>query len=143
MSRNSDRVVYLPNRREVLIHGVAGAIAVAGFWSRTGMVYASVPGVANGETPGLTEGPYWVDGQVERVDVRPDSTTGVYQEGTPLALGLTISQISDTAPYTIVPLVGAKVDIWSANAQGVYSDEAVENTSGTDYSRGVAVHTGD
>ncbi len=89
-----------------------------------------------GETPGLEEGPFWIDGQVQRVDVRPDSVTGVYPAGTPLYLGLTVSQLSDTAPYTITPLVGAQVDIWNANAQGVYSDEASESTTGTDYQRG-------
>jgi hypothetical protein len=139
MPKDRDRVIYLPNRREVLIQGIAGALAVAGFWSRTGTVFAGTPGVANGETPGLTEGPYWVDGQVERVDVRSDNSTGVVQAGLPLYLGLTLSQLSDSAPYTIVPLVGAKVDIWCCNAQGVYSAEAVENTSTTDYLRGYQV----
>jgi protocatechuate 3,4-dioxygenase beta subunit len=127
------------NRREVLIQGIAGALAVAGFWSRTGVVFAGSPGVANGESPGLTEGPYWVDGQVERVDVRTDSATGTQQPGLPLYLGLTLSQLSDTAPYTITPLDGAKVDIWSANAQGVYSDESVEGTTGRDYLRGYQI----
>jgi protocatechuate 3,4-dioxygenase beta subunit len=138
MSRDRDRIVYLPNRREVLIKGIADALAVAGFWSRTGTIFAG-PGAPNGETPGLTEVPYWVDGQVERVDVRTDSATGIQQAGLPLYLGLTISQITDTAPYTITPSSGAKVDIWCCNAQGVYSDEAVENTAESDYLRGYQV----
>src|SRR5262249_17978454 len=128
MPKDRKGIVYLQNRREVLIQGIAGALAVAGFWSRSGTVFASTPGLINGETPGLTEGPYWVDGQLERSDVRTDSSTGIQQAGLPLYLGLTVSQLSDSAPYTIVPLVGAKVDIWCCNSQGVYSDEAVEGT---------------
>jgi protocatechuate 3,4-dioxygenase beta subunit len=139
MAKHSKRIQYSLNRREVLIQGVAGALAVAGFGSRTGIVFAGTPGVANGETPGLTEGPYWVDGQPERVDVRTDSLTGIQQAGMPLYLGLTISQLPDTAPYTIAPLAGAKVDIWSCNAQGVYSDEAVEGTTGSNYLRGYQI----
>ncbi len=111
-------------------------MAIAGFGSKAGIVLASVPGVTNGETPGAEEGPFWVDGQVKRVDMRPDSVTGVYPAGLPLYLGLTVSQLSDTAPYTIKPLVGARVDMWNANAQGVYSDESSESTTGTDYQRG-------
>ena len=68
--------------------------------------------------------------------MRPDSVTGVYPAGLPIYLGLTVSQLSDTAPYSITPLVGAKVDMWNANAQGVYSDESSEDTVGTDYQRG-------
>jgi protocatechuate 3,4-dioxygenase beta subunit len=142
MTKDPDRIRYSLNRREVLIKGITGALAVAGFWSRTGTVFAGSPGVSYGESPGLTEGPYWVDGQVERIDVRTDSVTGVQQAGLPLYLGLTISQLSDTAPYTIRPLANAKVDIWCCNAQGVYSDESVESTSGVDYLRGYQITNG-
>ena len=126
----------LETRRDVFVKGIVGALAIAGYGSRTGIVLASVPGVTAGETPGAEEGPFWVDGQVKRVDMRPDSVTGVYPAGLPLYIGLTVSQLSDTAPYTITPLVGAQVDMWNANAQGVYSDEASESTTGTDYMRG-------
>ena len=106
--RRSQPPRYSLNRREVLIQGVAGALAVAGFWSRSGVVFAGTPGVSHGESPGLTEGPYWVDGQVERVDVRTrQHHRRKPASELPLYLGLTISQLSDTAPYTIVPLCAA------------------------------------
>ena len=136
MAKDPDRIIYLSNRREVLIKGIGGALALMGTFSKTGTVFASVPGVAAGETPGLEEGPFWVDGMPERVDVRLDSTTGVYEAGLPVYLGLTVSQLSDTAPYTIKPLVGARVDIWNCNADGVYSAESSQDTSGTDFLRG-------
>ena len=142
MAKDPDRIIYLPNRREVLIKGMAGALALVGTFSRTGTVFAGSPGVAHGETPGLEEGPFWVDGMPERVDVRLDSTTGVYQPGLPLYLGLTVSQLSDTAPYTITPLAGAKVDIWSCNPGGLYSAEASQGTTGTDFLRGYQITSG-
>jgi protocatechuate 3,4-dioxygenase beta subunit len=37
---------------------------------------------------------------------------------------------------TCTPLVGAAVDVWQADATGVYSDEAVESTVGQKYLRG-------
>ena len=128
-------------RREVFVRGFAGALVLAGYGSRTGTVLASpgVPGITYGETPGLTEGPYWVDGQPKRSDVRVDTSTGTASVGMPLYLGLTLSQLSDTTPYTISPLANAQVDIWSASAQGVYSDESVENTTGINYGRGYQI----
>jgi hypothetical protein len=41
------------------------------------------------------------------------------------------------------PLVGAAVDIWSANAGGVYSDESSENTVGETYLRGIQLTDSD
>ncbi len=100
---------------------------------------AAVPGVKHGETPGLTEGPYWVDGQLHRYDIRLDTSTQKYTLGVPLYLAFTVSQLADTAPYTTHPLVGARVDIWHANAQGLYSDETSEGTAGMNFSRGFQV----
>jgi protocatechuate 3,4-dioxygenase beta subunit len=139
VAKDPDRIVYLPNRREVLLKGIAGAVALMGTFSRSGIVFAASPGVAHGETPGLEEGPFWVDGMPERVDVRSDSTTGVYQAGMPLYLALTVSQLSDTAPYTIKPLAGARIDIWNCNADGLYSAEESQGTTDDDFLRGYQV----
>jgi len=139
MATERDRITYSPNRRQVLIQGVAGVLAVSGYFSRSGAVFASVPGVNNGETPGVTEGPYWVDGQPNRGDVRSDSTTGVVVDGLPLTLNLTLSQVSDASPYTVAPLVGAQVDIWCCNAEGVYSNVAQQNTTSVNFLRGYQV----
>ena len=129
----------LHSRRDVIVKGLASALVLGGFGSRGGIVLAGVPGVTHGESPGVEEGPYWVDGLPERSDVRTDSTTGNVQPGLPLYLGLTISQLSDSAPYTMTPLVGARVDIWNANAQGVYSDEASESTTAINSLRGYQI----
>jgi protocatechuate 3,4-dioxygenase beta subunit len=61
-------------------------------------------------TPELTEGPYYLTGEPERRDV----TEG--KAGTPLRLQLTVADATRCTPIT-----GAVVEIWHADAQGVYS----------------------
>jgi protocatechuate 3,4-dioxygenase beta subunit len=97
-------------------------------------------------TPELTEGPYWVDTMLRRADVRantPGSKTapGVEQEGVPLDLTINVLERGE-------PLSGVAVDIWHANAHGLYSDESSQSagggtsggdTSGQNYLRGYQV----
>ncbi len=61
-------------------------------------------------TPQAVEGPYYVDPRLQRADVTEDRT------GVPLELRLVVIE---AGPCTPIP--GARVDIWSADAQGVYS----------------------
>ncbi len=74
-------------------------------------------------TPEMTEGPYYVPGEA----VRRDITEG--RPGTPLELRLTVVSMS-----TCKPIVGANVDVWHADALGVYS--GVQGNVGT-FMRGV------
>ncbi len=71
--------------------------------------------------PQMTAGPYFVDGALERSDIRPDPSTGEVSAGTPLDLAFRVSRIEESA---CVPLAGAIVDIWQCDALGVYSDVA-------------------
>jgi protocatechuate 3,4-dioxygenase beta subunit len=68
--------------------------------------------------PEMTEGPYFVDGQLERSDIRTEPSDGSVKEGVPLTLAFAVSQISDS---TCSPLAGATIDIWHCDALGVYS----------------------
>jgi protocatechuate 3,4-dioxygenase beta subunit len=61
-------------------------------------------------SPELTEGPYYIDGEKVRRDIREG------HPGTLLTLRLTVLNAS-----TCKPLKGAAVDIWHADAAGVYS----------------------
>jgi protocatechuate 3,4-dioxygenase beta subunit len=61
-------------------------------------------------TPELTEGPYYIAGE----KVRRNITEG--RPGAPLTLRLAVVNAS-----TCKPIVGAAVDIWHADAGGVYS----------------------
>jgi protocatechuate 3,4-dioxygenase beta subunit len=83
------------------------------------------------ETPQQTEGPYFVDGMPDRSDIKPDSSSGEIEEGVPLYLTVNVYDLDDGS---CVPLTNAKVDLWQANSQGVYS--GVEAATGTDFLRG-------
>jgi protocatechuate 3,4-dioxygenase beta subunit len=97
-------------------------------------------------TPELTEGPYWVDTMLRRSDVRantPGAKTapGVAQDGVSLELTINVLEGGE-------PLSGVAVDIWHANAHGLYSDESSQSagggtsggdTSGQNYLRGYQI----
>jgi protocatechuate 3,4-dioxygenase beta subunit len=87
-------------------------------------------------TPQAEEGPYFVDEKLNRSDVIVDPFDNSITEGLPLMLGITVSQSVDGV---VSPLPNAYVDIWQANADGVYSDEAVQGTTGRKYLRGYQV----
>lgn len=80
--------------------------------------------------PEVTEGPYYFDPAMERVDI----TEG--RPGIPTRIRL---QVVDAA---CVPLPGARVDIWHCDATGVYSgyanqgDDGSVDTSGETFMRG-------
>ncbi|MDX2140534.1 MAG: intradiol ring-cleavage dioxygenase [Chloroflexota bacterium] len=68
--------------------------------------------------PELTEGPYFVDDQLNRSDIRIDPATGMIKEGIPLRLRYRVSEVTGGA---CSPLEGAQVDVWHCDAEGVYS----------------------
>jgi protocatechuate 3,4-dioxygenase beta subunit len=68
--------------------------------------------------PEMTEGPYFVDGQLERTDIRTEPTDNSVKEGIPLMLAVVVAQVTDA---TCAPLAGATVDIWHCDALGIYS----------------------
>ena len=87
--------------------------------------------------PELTEGPYFVDGQLNRTDIRSDPATGVVSDGIPLALTFRVTEITDAC----VPLAGAQVDVWHCDVKGVYSgvQDPGFSTAGQQFLRGYQV----
>jgi protocatechuate 3,4-dioxygenase beta subunit len=85
--------------------------------------------------PEMTEGPYFVDEQLNRSDIRSDPADGSVKEGAQLALTFRVSEVSDTA---CTPLEGVFVDIWHCDGLGVYSDAQDQgfNTVGQQFLRG-------
>jgi len=77
-------------------------------------------------TPELTEGPYWVNTMLRRSDVRANSRGSAHQSGVPLHLFIGVYDSSKGCR----PLDGVAVDIWHANAHGVYSDESSQQAGG-------------
>jgi protocatechuate 3,4-dioxygenase beta subunit len=84
--------------------------------------------------PELTEGPYFVDEQLNRSDIRSDPTDGSVKDGQPLQLTFRVSQVNGEG---CAPLAGAFVDIWHCDAAGVYSD--VANAVGQKFLRGYQI----
>ena len=76
--------------------------------------------------PEQTEGPYYLPGDKLRRNV----TEG--KAGVPLTLKLTVLDVS-----TCKPIKGAAVDIWHADAGGVYSGTSVQGTEDLTFLRGI------
>lgn len=69
--------------------------------------------------PALTEGPVFVEEDLNRSDIRLDPSNGKVSEGVQFDLTFNITKLDDSA---CVPLSGVQVDIWHCDADGVYSD---------------------
>src|SRR6185436_14424773 len=77
-------------------------------------------------TPEMTEGPYYLDGDKVRRDIREG------RPGTRLDLATTVVDVS-----TCKPIRAAAVDIWHCDAGGTYSGFAQEGTAGRTFMRGI------
>jgi protocatechuate 3,4-dioxygenase beta subunit len=88
--------------------------------------------------PEVTEGPYYVDVDLVRSDIRSDSATGEVKAGTPLNLTFNVSQVSGSS---CTALEGATVEIWHCDAAGSYSgvSDPGFNTEGQNWLRGAQV----
>jgi protocatechuate 3,4-dioxygenase beta subunit len=81
--------------------------------------------------PALTEGPYYVNENLDRSDIRIDTSNDSTVAGTVLRLDWVVSQVDGSA---CIPLEGVLVDVWHCDATGVYSD--VGSAQGHDFLRG-------
>lgn len=95
---------------------VSAATATAAPTAQSAQAPASVACVVR---PELTEGPVFVEEDLNRSDIRLDPSNGKMSEGIPLELTFHISTIADNA---CTPLSGVQVDIWHCDAYGIYSD---------------------
>lgn len=134
------------SRREVLgLLGATGTVIFAGGMPRLALAQTSSATEATTNatmpacivTPELTEGPYYLDLNLNRSDIHADSATGEIKEGVPLALTLRVFQIGNGCE----PLEGATVEVWHCDALGRYSgvQDPGFDTSGEDWLRGYQV----
>lgn len=84
-------------------------------------------------SPALTEGPYFVDEQLNRSDIRIDPSDNLVKAGVLLQLTLRAYTVNNSA---CTPLAGAIFDIWHCDALGLYSDVQSEGTAGQKFLRG-------
>jgi protocatechuate 3,4-dioxygenase beta subunit len=138
MQDDDGMVGRLLTRRELValfgMSGVAGMVHPL-----TGQTPPAPPGtVIPGciVQPQQTEGPYFVDGQLNRGDIRPDPATRAVKAGAPLDLTFKVSEVAPGG--TCRPLAGAQVDVWQCDAMGTYSDVKDNNfnTVGQKFLRG-------
>ena len=73
--------------------------------------------------PRLTEGPFFVDERLNRSDLVAGTTRASVARGVPLLLTVGVHRLSTGLAAVATPLAGACVDLWHADAHGVYSDE--------------------
>lgn len=90
-------------------------------------------------TPAETEGPYFVDERLERSGLTSDTTNAGVLEALPLRLQVGVFAVDGD---TCTPVEGAQVDVWHADALGVYSDVQAQNTVGETYLRGYQISDG-
>jgi protocatechuate 3,4-dioxygenase beta subunit len=115
-------------RRESLL--AAGGLVAAALLPEVADAASGPAGVSSGAiscvlTPELTEGPYYVPNE----NVRRNITEG--KPGVALELRLTVVNAA-----TCKPIRNAVVDIWHADAGGVYSG-AIAGNAGTNFLRGM------
>ena len=115
----------LLTRRETLaLLGSSGAAVVAGVgFTRINISQTTATPEATAlpscvVRPALTEGPYFVDDQLNRSDIRIEPSDNSVKEGALLHL---IFNVSDVSQNTCAPLEGAQVDVWHCDAAGAYS----------------------
>lgn len=134
----------LLSRREALtlLSGAGAALLAGTGFTRLTINQTTATPTATGTAipacvvrPALTEGPYFVDEQLNRSDIRSEPTDESVQEGILLRL---IFRVFDVSANACTPLEGAQVDIWHCNALGAYSgvDDPGFDTSGQSWLRG-------
>jgi protocatechuate 3,4-dioxygenase beta subunit len=108
----------LLSRRDALaLLGVAGYTVLSGYRHRAPGQTTALPQCV--AVPEQTEGPYFVDEQLHRSDIRTDPTDGSTKPGVSLDLTIAVSRLS---AGRCEPLAGAHVDVWHCDHLGVYSD---------------------
>jgi uncharacterized protein (TIGR03437 family) len=122
------RTKSLDRRRAIALLGGAGVTAILGVKAAQAASCLA--------TPAQTEGPYFVEENLNRSDIRVDPTNGSVSAGIPLTLKFTVSQVTNTACGA---LAGARVEVWHCDAGGVYSDESANNSGGRKFLRGYQI----
>jgi protocatechuate 3,4-dioxygenase beta subunit len=125
MDNDDATVGRIFTRREAL-HAAAraglGLAAIGGIYKlgSTAPLLDNQPKVNLVASPVLTEGPFFVDEKLKRSDLVGNSTRPSVKNGVPLHINFTLYKLSGNT-HTL--LQDAHIDVWHADAIGVYSDE--------------------
>jgi protocatechuate 3,4-dioxygenase beta subunit len=113
----------LLTRRDALTLIGAGAALLGGAFPARAAT-GPVPGCV--VRPAQTEGPFFVDGELERADIRSDARGANVRPGTPLKLKFNVTRVGGA---TCTALAGAQVHVWHSDAAGRYSDAGVRRAT--------------
>src|SRR5258707_1197378 len=122
---------FLSRREMLALIGTAGTAGVFGTLAAGKAFGANVACIE--ALPEEMEGPLFVEEVLNRSDVRIDPSDGSVSPGVPVKFSV---QVYDLSGGACPPLKGVHVDIWSCNAQGLYSDTPHDKTVGKKYLRG-------
>lgn len=70
-------------------------------------------------SPSMTEGPYFIDERLNRSDLTAGATHAGVTQGLPLQLDINVVSARVTG---CLPLAAVQIDVWSADAEGTYSE---------------------
>jgi len=118
-----------------LLGATGGALLTSSF---SGEAQSEVSGVVSPSCvvrPEQEDGPYFIDEQLNRSDIRSDPTNGTTKPGVRLALTMAVYRVDGGS---CKPIPGALVDLWQCDATGTYSDvhDPRFNTLGQKFLRG-------
>jgi protocatechuate 3,4-dioxygenase beta subunit len=103
--------------------GASSAASAAATAAASAAIATALPACV--VAPELTEGPYYVDVDLDRSDIRSNTGDGAVSEGATLVLDWVVSGADGSA---CMPMEGVIVDVWHCDALGVYS--GVQGDSG-------------
>ncbi len=110
----------------------------AGTDAQTAAPDGGADGAVCASTPEGEIGPYFADDSDARFN-RRDILSNIDGSNTQSGIPLTLTIVVLDGGKGCSPYAGAQIDIWHCNASGVYSDEAVENTTTETWLRGYQV----
>ena len=116
MNGGNDLQGKVLTRREALALVGAGGLAAVAPSSAGGETRLELPACV--VRPEQTEGPYFIDERLNRIDIRSDPTDGQMKPGTPFRLTLHVTKVGAEG---CEPLAGALVDVWQCDAVGRYA----------------------
>lgn len=106
----------LTRRQALALLGASGAALFTARAAGAAPVAAALPACI--ARPRQTEGPFFVEGDLERSDLRGDPRTGNVKPGAPLRLAFSVSRLGAAG---CAPLAGVQVHVWHCDAAGNYS----------------------
>ena len=115
------------NRRRIVM--VLGAAPFALRGPQLANVHAAgLPAATCVLTPAMTDGPFFIDERLNRSDLAAGTARASVVGGLPLLLNI---DLAGAAPTGCLPVAGAQVDVWHADASGEYSDADGAGPNGT------------